>query len=246
MRPIGISTGALARGDFQSAWHQVRTLGITVVEFSALRESELQPLVSWIRLQDVAALSAISVHAPSRRAEMSETAMIEHLSWFSERGWHVVVHPGMIQSPRQWERLGSRLCIENMDKRAIGRTVEELEPFFEALPAASFCLDLGHARQVDPTMTVARRLLSRYGSRLAQIHISEVDSACLHRRLSMASVWANQLLSRHIPEVPVIIESELVAQEVYREIEMVSACFSPIASATETAGSTDRSLVNPT
>ncbi len=227
MTRVGISTGALARGDFRTAWAHIERFRLPAVEFSALREAELDPLTSWLLEQDFGTGPRISVHAPSRRVSLSEVELVERLATFSARGWRVIVHPGIMETPSLWHRLGQSLCIENMDKRAHGRTAEELRPLFEAIPAASFCLDLGHARQMDSTMAVARRLLESYGSRLAQIHISEVDSECRHRRLSVASVWAIGAIARLIPDVPVIIESELAVSELSNELEMVERCFAP-------------------
>ena len=45
MRRIGFSTCALARGDFRSALATLRSHGIRVVELSALRVTELDPIV---------------------------------------------------------------------------------------------------------------------------------------------------------------------------------------------------------
>ena len=45
MRQIGFSTGALARGDFRYALDILADQGIHAVELSALRESELDPLL---------------------------------------------------------------------------------------------------------------------------------------------------------------------------------------------------------
>ena len=41
------------------------------------------------------------------------------------------------------------------DRKGTGRTADEIEPFFEALPDAGFCLDVAHAWSIDPTMAVA-------------------------------------------------------------------------------------------
>ena len=46
MRPIGFSTGALAYGDFRRGLDIVRENQLPVVELSALREPELEPLVA--------------------------------------------------------------------------------------------------------------------------------------------------------------------------------------------------------
>jgi hypothetical protein len=58
------------------------------------------------------------------------------------------------------------LVLENMDSRKpTGRTAAELEPFFEQLPDAGFCLDIAHAYSIDPSMAVFNDLLDRYRSR---------------------------------------------------------------------------------
>jgi hypothetical protein len=72
-----------------------------------------------------------------------------------------------------------------MDKRKPGgRTVRELEYWFSEFPEASFCFDIGHARQVDTCMTVAYLMLKRFLPRLRQVHISEVNTQNKHDRLS--------------------------------------------------------------
>ncbi len=46
--------------------------------------------------------------------------------------------------------------LENMDvHKSDGRTVQELERYFELLPEAGFCLDVAHAWSLDPTMGLA-------------------------------------------------------------------------------------------
>ena len=66
--------------------------------------------------------------------------------------------------------------LENMDDRkATGRTADEIEPFFEELPDAGFCLDVAHAWSIDPTMTVAHELLDRFRSRLRHVHLSSLS-----------------------------------------------------------------------
>ncbi len=102
-----------------------------------------------------------------------------------------------------------RLLIENMDKRKpIGRTATELETVFRVLPGARFCFDVGHARQVDPSMTESVLLLREFGHRLAEVHISEVNTSSRHDPISTSAVRAFQLVSRYIPEhTPIVIES---------------------------------------
>jgi hypothetical protein len=64
-----------------------------------------------------------------------------------------------------------------MDKRKpAGRSAAELGRIFAELPDATFCFDIGHARQFDPTMTEAWLILKEFGSKLRQVHVSEVNT----------------------------------------------------------------------
>ena len=209
MRPIGFSTGAVALGDFRRALDQLREHHIEVVELSALRIGELKPLVTAMADLDLRSFSFVSIHAPSRFPSEVEQSVIEQLGVFAERGYPVVVHPDVISTPPAWEAFGDRLLIENMDKRKpVGRNVAELRLFFEMLPRARFCFDIGHARQVDPSMTEASLLLQAFGGRLAEVHISEVNTASRHDPISRNAVRAFQNVESYIPnEVPIVLET---------------------------------------
>jgi hypothetical protein len=94
------------------------------------------------------------------------------------------------------------------ERKPVGRIVTELLPFFKALPAAQFCFDVGHARQVDPSMTESVLLLREFGTRLAEVHISEVNTSSRHDPISTSAVAAFQSVARYIPEAtPIVIES---------------------------------------
>ena len=107
-----------------------------------------------------------------------------------------------------------------MDKRkATGRNVEELTQIFEKLPKAKFCFDIGHARQVDPTMNGSYFLLKEFGKKLIQVHLSEVTSS-KHDALSLASILAFQEVAEMIPEdVPIILETTIPEDKMESEIE---------------------------
>lgn len=214
MRRIGFSTGALARGDFRSALTMLRRHAIRVVELSALRATELDPLVAALPSLDLADFGFVSIHAPSRYESEEEPRIIERLHAVADHGYPVVVHPDVIFDRSRWQALGELLFIENMDKRKpVGRTVEELREFFSDLPAARFCFDIGHARQVDPSMTEAVLLLAAFQDRLAEIHMSEVNTASRHDPISTNAVNAFSAVLSSIPEtVPIILET-LIDQE---------------------------------
>jgi hypothetical protein len=209
MRPIGFSTGALALGDFRRALTLLREHRVEIVELSALRMEELEPLVSAIPNLDLKGFTFISMHAPSRFDRQSEHRVLDLLRRRELKGFPVVVHPDVIFTPALWDQLGDRLLIENMDKRKpVGRTVRELRHLLDLLPDARFCFDIGHARQVDPTMTEAALLLQTFRERLAEVHISEVNTASRHDPISRNATLAFQTVARYIPpEIPIILES---------------------------------------
>lgn len=120
---------------------------------------------------------------------------------------------------KHWTRFGTRIAIENMDRRkAIGRTAGELEELFTLLPEALLCFDIGHARQCDASMTEAFLILSKFGKRLAQVHISEVNSASQHDPISHGAKLAFQQIAGLIPDdIPIIIESRVLPSQIEEE-----------------------------
>jgi hypothetical protein len=146
---------------------------------------------------------------------------LELLAQVAARKWPIIVHPDAMHTPAEWARLGDCLCIENMDKRKpIGQTAKSLAEIFKILPRASLCFDIGHARQVDPTMTEAWTMLRSFRERIAQLHVSEVNTQSRHDRLSLESVLAFQRVSHLIPvNVPVILESRVEEDEIDEEIQ---------------------------
>jgi hypothetical protein len=112
------------------------------------------------------------------------------------------------------------LCIENMDKRKpIGRSARELGRIFEHLPDASFCFDIGHARQCDPTMTEAYLMLREFASKLLQVHVSEVNTGSKHDVLSFTSILAYQEVAHLIPpHVPLILETPVAEDQMEAEV----------------------------
>jgi hypothetical protein len=211
MRRIGFSTGALARGDFKSALMILRRHQMSVVELSALRVEELAPLVAALPSLDLNHFSFVSIHAPSRFTHDSEQWVIDQLCIFAELGLPVIVHPDVIFKPERWAVLGHRLVIENMDKRKpVGRTVQELREIFRVLPRARFCFDIGHARQVDPSMTEASFLLNTFRDRLIEVHMSEVNTTSRHDPISLNAVRAFSAIAGSIPEEAAIILEPLI------------------------------------
>lgn len=84
----------------------------------------------------------------------------------------------------------------------------------------------GHARQVDRSMIEARRIAAEFGSRIAQLHVSDVDHDCRHHALSRGAVLAFKYIQRLLPcEAPIVLESEVAPAEIDAEIQYATAAF---------------------
>jgi len=231
MKRVGFSTGALAKGDFAAGLALQRDVSrIDAVELSALRDHELPGLVDAVPSLGLAAFDYISVHAPSKLQTLDENTVFELLRRLPD-SWPVIVHPELLQTPALWRQLGGRLCLENMDNRkTTGRTLAELHALFETFPEATFCLDLGHARQIDPTMVSAMLMLQEFADRLVELHISEVGPHGEHLPLGATT---RQAFARVVPlvpaECPLIIESIVPAESMERELDAVHALFETAA-----------------
>lgn len=226
MRSIGFSTGALALGDFDRGLSLLADRHTEVIELSALREEELPVLIEALDRLCLDGYRYVSVHAPSRLRTMKECVVADLLRPCIDRGWPVVLHPDAIGDHGCWRDFGRLLCIENMDKRKeAGRTAVELRRHFRELPEASMCLDLAHARQVDPTLGIAREIIREHGERIRQLHLSELDVASHHEPLSMAAVWAIREIAHLLPDCPVILESMVRPDAIDSELEMATRCF---------------------
>lgn len=227
MGPIGFSTGALAKSDFRRALALQNRPEVRAVELSALREDELDTLLQAIPGLDLSGLDYVSFHAPSRLERMSERELIDRLHQLRGHVSSIIVHPDIMGDVSTWRVLGDALLLENMDQRKpVCRTAREMAPFFDALPAARFCFDIGHARQVDSTMSVAVELLVRFGDRLAELHLSEVNADCRHVALTRTAVHAYQRVATLFPsDLPVIIESMIPPDDIEKELLMAYQCF---------------------
>ena len=229
MPPIGFSTGTLALGDFRLGLQRLHgKKRAMAVELSALRDTELEPLVSSLADLDLSQFAYVSVHSPSQLTSLTEKTVLELLGDVFRRKWPVVVHPDVIQDWHLWQQHGDLVCIENMDKRkSMGQTADALDLIFKQLPKASLCFDIGHARQIDPTMSEAATILRRHGHRLKQLHVSDVNSASQHEPLNLAAEYAFSCVAYLIPpDVPVIMETPVdesrLESEMARVLQLLS------------------------
>ena len=120
----------------------------------------------------------------------------------------IVVHPDAMGDLAAYLPLGRRLVIENMDTRKeLGQTADELALFFELLPDARLCLDLAHAKAVDPTMRVGADLLSAFATRLSHVHLSSLDEGRSHVTLTAEDEALFGALLARCSDVPWILEA---------------------------------------
>jgi len=238
MRPIGFSTGALARGEWREALGMLVGSRVSAIELSALRETEFGPLMDFVRESDLTGFEYVCFHAPSKLAMLTERELVASLEPVLDRGWPVVVHPNVIRDYELWAHLGTLLCIENMDgRKRVGRNVGDLLFLFDKLPAARFCLDLGHTRHVDRTMSQAETLLRKFGARLRMIHLSEVDSNGCHVPLSVMGLLSFSRVAGIVPNnCPIILESPLEVLGVDDEIARVNYFMSDSSRRMQLAG----------
>ena len=202
----------------------LRNKSCDAIELSALRPNELQPLIAALNTLDLNKFAIISFHAPSKVDPALEQETTQLLVQVARKGWIIVVHPDAITDFDLWRQLGPSLALENMDKRKpIGRYAHELASLLQHLPQAGFCFDIGHARQVDPSMAEAGTILRQFRDRLRLIHISEVNSQSKHDPISLTAFLAFQKITHLIPDdVPVIIESKVTEDQIEREVETVA------------------------
>ncbi len=219
MRPIGFSTGSLAPGNTRLALEMLRSHRTTAIELSALRTSEVDEVLQVVREVKLEHFQYISFHAPSKWNGMGEREFLQVAAEIIHRGWPIILHPDAIQEWDAWHQLGSQVVIENMDgRKPVGRTVEELTPIFDKLPLARYCFDVGHARQIDPTMKLAQDLLNAFGSRLSEFHVSDVNEYFAHVRLTRESVQLYGPLLQQFPHVPIILETPVMGEELAEQL----------------------------
>lgn len=224
MTLLGYSTGAIALGDFRRALSILSAFSFQAVELSALRLHEVEPLVAALPHLNLAGYDYISFHAPSSFSREEEPGLIRVLSRLPF-DWPIILHPDTIHNWSSWRPLSSRLAIENMDRRkGVGRSAFEMELFFNELPDARMCLDLGHARQVDSSMVGAYEFLKMFADRIVQLHISEVDTFNRHDVLSAAAIWAFGQVRQFIPvSAAIIVESRVEELGIRPEAEKVQS-----------------------
>jgi hypothetical protein len=205
---MGASTGLLGRGgDWPALVRGACGISSHAVELAALDGSELPGLMAYLADRPRLPFRYVSVHAPVKGVAASDAGRTQELAALPLSVRSIVVHPDLIEDPAPYRALGRRLVIENMDDRkADGRTAQELAPLFAALPEAGFCLDVAHAHTVDPSMRVAAELLDAHRCRLREVHLSSIREGAHVELTPEDEVLFAPLLGR-CRDVPWILEA---------------------------------------
>ena len=83
-------------------------------------------------------------------------------------------------------------------------------------------------------------MLRRFGHRLRQIHISELDAAGRHHGLSIATILATRRILPLLREdVPAIIESQVKPDRIAAELRAVEETFAPASAGSAEWGGAD-------
>jgi hypothetical protein len=217
---VGVSTGFLRTiGD----WDRVVVEALRfpqAVELSALALSELPGLLGYLEGHRPP-FDYVAVHGPAKGLSDDDDSLVDALSDIPALVQAIVMHPDVMVRIDPYARLGRRLVVENMDRRKRGgRTVPELQPYFDACPEAGFCFDIAHAASVDPTMTLANELLDAFESRLRHVHISSLDASDRHVTLTYADEARFAPVLLRCLHVPWILESR--PPETWEQISSVS------------------------
>lgn len=207
---VGCSTGFMTdrRGDWPALIDDAAGISSFAIELSALSEPELPGLLGFLEDAPQLPFHFVSVHAPSKQRAMDEDDLVSLLlripAWIDA----IVIHPDTIVDPTPYRRLGRRLAIENMDTRKPeGQSASDLTAIFDELPEASFCFDVAHAKDVDPTMGEAGRILDTHFSRLSHVHLSSLDAESHHVSLSAEDQDLFKELLARCKDVPWILEA---------------------------------------
>jgi hypothetical protein len=175
-----MSTGVFR--ELRSSWPRLVTeacaMSTYAVELSALSESELPGLISYLGNKPRLPFSYVSVHAPVKGLAADEASRTQTLGRLPLFVRAIVAHPDALGDVRPYQHQPRPERPENMDDRKhTGRTAGELAALFDELPDAGLCLDVAHAHAIDPSMSVAHELLDAFRSRLRQVHVSSLRDA---------------------------------------------------------------------
>ncbi len=214
---VGFSTGCL----YQSSLPLVDKLkaylraGSTVLELSFARPNDLlefemtEPIASKLRK-----FSKITIHAPWIDVKYFDGSnltrkMIDKIIRLSDLFFvsGIVVHPDVVLNFAALEMVPLPILIENMDKnKKYGISVDHIARIKEDYDL-NFILDLQHAFEWDPSLTLAHEMISCMGNRIRHLHVSGETKSMRHAPVYLADNRKDICdLLKMMPSVPVVLE----------------------------------------
>jgi hypothetical protein len=208
-----MSTGLFDEEDWSGQIARATGWSRAAIELGAYTPAALDSAVVFLR-RSPPPIGYLSLHLPFALDDGGEERLVGRLVALESRV-AVVQHPDVLTEPAMLAPLGNRLVLENMDVRNPGRDVDELEPYFRVLPEAGLCLDVAHAKTLDPELRLAHELLEAFGTRLREVHISGIDEQGNHLPLDADAVDSFAGVLRRCRGVPWILESLPVDAKIY-------------------------------
>jgi len=216
MTPIGFSTGCLHKAGMQAneAVRLYHCIGADAIELSFASSAELDAFsLTTTATKTLEQYKYVSIHAPWKaRYDSSSYKTLDKLRYLYETtsASGIVLHPANDVDFQMIDRQGLPFLIENMDSRKkFGTTPEDFRKLAEDY-RFGFVLDLQHAYEHDPSMTLAMELINAMGDRLKHMHVSGCTEMENHVPVHMAKNAENitKILDQH-KNIPKILEGEL-------------------------------------
>lgn len=196
------------RNDWDRLVDEAASISSMAVELSAISADELPGLLDYLDSAPRLPFLFVSVHAPSKCIGSGERELVSELCRIPAWVDAIVVHPDTITDPAPYQALGRRLALENMDTRKpAGHTADQLAALYRELPQARLCLDVAHAKDVDPTLAGAEQLLRRFAGRMSHVHVSSLDDEHHHVPLTSQDETLFEPLLSRCRDVPWILEA---------------------------------------
>ena len=207
---IGCSTGYMdeLRDDWAGLVEAAAQTSGFAIELSALSEDELEGLVAYLRARR-RCRSGSSACTARRRTGACPTTSSSRCSSGCPRACRRSSCTRTRWSTSSPTGASAAGCASRTWTRASpsGQTAAELQRYFDALPEARFCFDIAHAKAVDPSLEVARELLSRFSLRLSHVHLSSLDAEQHHVPLTDEDQEAFAPVLKRCSDVPWILEA---------------------------------------
>ena len=195
-------------GDWPKLVEGAIAVATVAAELSALSEPELPALADYLAVVPALPFVYVSVHAPTKALDRPEEDIVAQLAAIAPMVDAIVFHPDCLRQLDLYRQLGSKLVLENMDRRkGDGRTAEEIGRYFGELPDAGLCFDVAHANAVDASLVEANNILDEHGHRLRHLHVSSLDDGCHHRTLTMDDEQHFASVLDRCRDVPWILEA---------------------------------------